>query len=81
MSRRIDLVHAGKWTSTQVVRLVRALVCPTCEVRDVDLAATAPKSAEESRRTCVRVDGRTVWLDEGAAGGEADSGLRRDERP
>lgn len=72
MSRRIDLVHSGGWTSTQVVRLVRALVCPTCEVRDVDLATAGARSGDESDgpRVGVRIDGRTVWLDERGLGAE-----------
>ncbi|MGE0641585.1 MAG: hypothetical protein AB7G12_16005 [Thermoanaerobaculia bacterium] len=66
MSRKIELIHAGRWTSTQVVRLVRALVCPSCEVVDVDLESTGQKGPPErsSSQPQVRVLGRTIWLDE-----------------
>jgi hypothetical protein len=66
MPRKIELIHAGRWTSAQVVRLVRALVCPTCEVVDVDLEASWQKRRPEddSSQPQVRVLGRTIWLDE-----------------
>ena len=68
MRRRIDFLHSGGWTSTQVVQLVQALVCPTCEVREINRSTTDDLSANASgeRRVSVRIDGRTVWLDERA---------------
>lgn len=66
MSRKIELFHAGSWTSSQVVRLIRTLVCPSCDVVDVDLdAAPEPGASQRERmQPHVRVLGRTVWLED-----------------
>jgi hypothetical protein len=76
MSRKIELIHVGRWTSTQVVRLVRALVCPSCEVVDVDLESAGPERGSETgaSQPQVRVLGRTIWLDESPP---VDAGSRR----
>lgn len=76
MSRKIELIHAGRWTSTQVVRLVRALVCPSCEVVDVDLESSGQVRGSETgaSKPQVRVFGRTIWLDESSP---VDAGSRR----
>ena len=65
MSRKIELVHAGQWTPSQVVRLVRTLVCPVCNVVDVDIAAAADGTSANADREVpsVRIDGRTIRLD------------------
>lgn len=70
MSRTIELIHAGRWTSTQVVRLIRTLLCPSCEVRDVEVAEATQGASERNRGDLprVRIDGRTVWLEAGPPG-------------
>ncbi len=73
MSRKIELFHAGSWTSSQVVRLVQTLVCPSCDVVDVDLDAEGKQDAATRDRPQphVRVMGRTVWLENSRPGGGA----------
>jgi hypothetical protein len=69
MSRTIELIHAGRWTSTQVVRLVQRLVCPTCTVHDIDLETTADPTASRERADLpqVRIGEHTIAI--GAATG------------
>ncbi len=68
MNRTIELVHAGQWTASQVVRLVRALVCPTCEVVDVERTRPGDGCATGASEPSVRLDGRIIWLDKAASG-------------